>query len=184
MRIHQSTLSYGPDEDFPHLRVKGIDSLQFNFKWKQMRLSSGEFNHLFITSYLRYFFLGQLHLWKEGWKTKHEWLQFWNAEKRQVFAQLLAHAGGTIFAPHLLGPHCTQKRIVIPGDARLISIEKQDQGILYSFEIPWKTWTFQIKQWPWAQSTPHRTSWNVEIPFKLNTLSSEDEGYQSRAVQE
>ena len=48
--------------------------------------------------------------------------------------------------------------------------------------IPWKTWEFQIKQWPWASSIPHRTSWTVELPFTLSTLPIEDHGYQSHAV--
>ena len=105
-----------------------------------------------------------------------------NSEKRAIFTELLAHAGGTIFAPHLLGPHLKKDRIVVPGDARLVSIKLNEDRIHYHFEIPWKTWEFQIKQRPWVRSTPHRTSWNIDLPFKLSTLSNEDLGYQSHVI--
>jgi hypothetical protein len=127
-------------------------------------------------------------MYVETWHERKAVLTAWRAESRETLKDQFGFVGATIFRPHSIGPHVNAKRVLIPGDARLLSVELSSDvlsrpTLTYHLEVPWRTWSFD-RHWPFAHSELHSARWAVELPHDLSALTEDDLGWRSEAVLE
>lgn len=158
--------------------------------WKRLTLhfKKGEVSvqHPFLFSYLRYFLIGQIYMYFEGWKRRQFFLTLWKVESRAMVKDLFTFVGTTIFRPYTLGPHVSSQRILCPGDARIKSIQNHpSEGdlIQYEMDIPWRTWSFN-RQWPFVHSQLRYAQWRLSLPKDLAHLSESELNWRSETVLE
>lgn len=175
-------LSLSLDERLTPLKVEST--------WKRMKVSDegGRLEHPLLLSYLRYFIIGQINLYVESWRERHAFFTIWRAESRETVKDQFIFVGTTIFRPYALGPHVSRDRVLLPGDARLVSISEAPVSddhprVIYVVEVPWRTWSFN-RRWPLAHSEPHQARWALTLPAQLNQLQEEELGWRTDAVLE
>jgi len=163
--------------------------LSCEVSWKRMTISGqAALQHPLLLSYLRYFILGQIFMYVESWKERRAFFTIWRADSRERIKDQFAFVGTTIFRPYALGPHVTQDRILLPGDARISSIqiaspERDTPHVTYTIEVPWRTWSVN-RRWPFAHSELHHAQWALTLPLTLSELSEEELNWRTDAVLE
>ena len=184
MRRRQAELPPASDAEYPALRYDEPEAesapLTVRSGIKKLSLAGpSELEHTIIFSYLRYFIIGQIFMYLSFWRDKASYLTLWRRESRERVKEIFKEIGQTIFTPHLLGPHLTNKRLLVPGDARLISLSTGDASsrATYLFEVSWRERSFQRTS-PYFVSAQHQAQWKVEVPMKFSSLSSDDLGYR------
>jgi hypothetical protein len=151
--------------------------------WKRLWLSSSSegISHALLFSYLRYFLLGQRHMYLEGWRARGAFLTAWRPESRARVKGVFAFVGATIFRPHAMGPRLTRDEVLLPGDARLTEALLTPEGVRYTVEVPWRAWSLS-RRWPFAQSALHAARWRVTLPLTLAALSEDSLGWRPEQV--
>ena len=87
MRVNQMREGPSVTAEFPQLKVNAsLLDLKLKASWKKLHFSSldARIDHLVMFSYLRYFLLGQRHLYFTGWKKKEAFFTIWRAESRET----------------------------------------------------------------------------------------------------
>ena len=158
-------------------------ALSARVAWKRLWLTSEAegISHPLLFSYLRYFLLGQRHMYLEGWRARGAFLTAWRPESRARIKAVFAFVGSTIFRPHAMGPRLTRDEALLPGDARLVSALLTAEGVRYAVEVPWRAWSLS-RRWPFAQSALHVARWRVTLPLSLASLSDEALGWRPEQV--
>jgi hypothetical protein len=177
-RVAQSRAVAQREPSLVNLELEGaLSDLALRTSWKRMHLSSEEadIDVPILFSYLRYFLLGQKRLYAETWRERRGLLTLWRAESRGVFKDQLQWVGKTIFTPYSVGPHLSKTQLLIPGDAKITSIKVEGSTLSLDVEVPWKTWAFSVKRWPFAISTLHTAHWQLTAPKALQNLSDPDQ---------
>lgn len=186
LRHQQARLPMVKEAEYPALAIEGLEaeSIELNASWKTLSVKTDETEHKLLFSYLRYFIIGQLFMYQSFWKDRVAYLTLWREVSRQRVKEIFAYIGQTIFTPHLLGAHINSKRLLIPGDSRLVnmspSVSRSDQ-IEYTFEVVWKEWSFS-KQWPFLHACSESTQWSVAVDASLDSTSMDKIGYVLRTI--
>ena len=158
-------------------------ALSARVAWKRLwlRAPAEGVEHALLFSYLRYFLLGQKHMYLEGWRAKVSFLTAWRPESRARLKEIFSFVGATIFRPHAMGPRLTRDEVLLPGDARLTRALLTPEGVRYEVEVPWRTWSFS-RRWPFARSDLHWARWAVELPRALGALPEGALGWRPEMV--
>lgn len=187
MRRRQVKLEPTQNGEYPRLRVSE-EASQIKLRtswwsWKEITAQGDELNHVLLFSYLRYFIIGQIFMYVSFWREKMAFLTLWRAESREKVKEIFSLVGQTIFTPQLLGPHITSKRILVPGDARWISLiidrSPEEPRAQYHFELSWIEWSF-TKRFPFLTRETMSKTWRFETGVDLGSLSTEELGYTER----
>ena len=181
LRNRQAVLPMSDDAEYPALRLSNNIDMPVHLKasWKIMRLELGEDSPQILFSYLRYFIIGQIYMYRCFWFERMRFLTLWKSESRDKVKEIFTLIGQTIFTPHMLGPHLNKKRLLVPGDARLLEIklaEETSRLIGYHFEVTWQDWIFN-KRWPFLSATKQRRDWHLKTPTSLASISEDEIGY-------
>ena len=190
LRERQAELPSEPEAEYPAIRYvadsadPALDTsdtrLEVNTGFKQLNFSAHPaLKHRVVFSYLRYFIIGQIFMYFSFWRDRMTYLTIWRAESRARVKEIFQEIGGTIFTPYLLGPHINKKRALVPGDARLVSLDyHMDQArVGYTFEVTWRVRTFK-RTYPFFSSHMHQAMWSFELPCTLAELSPAEIGFQ------
>ena len=179
-RNEQATLTINTEVNYPALQVSTelTEQVKLESKWKVLNLDVNRQETSILFSYLRYFLLGQIFMYQSFWFDRQSYLTLWTAESRERVKEIFSTIGKTIFTPHLLGAHLNQKRILVPGDAKLLKISQasHQNHIEYQFEVKWQEWSFN-KKWPFIHSSPTQDLWSIEVPSTLDLLETYEVGY-------
>ena len=181
LRRKQASLPMVSSGEYPSLNTQlpSDISISVNSGWKKLTLAIEKQELVLIFSYLRYFIIGQIFMYRSFWEKKMVFLTCWKKESREEIKNIFGHVGKTIFTPHLLGSHLNHKRLLIPGDAKwmAIKIDPQDSlQIQHTFEVQWQDWSF-YKKWPFLKSTKQTAMWSLCTPIDLAMLAETEIGY-------
>jgi hypothetical protein len=182
LRAQQASLPSVPEGEYPAISYtnENAESLDVHTGFKQLNLSAlPQLQHRVVFSYLRYFIIGQIFMYLSFWRDHLYYLTLWRKESRDRVKEIFQEIGGTIFTPHQLGPHINIKRILVPGDARLMSLDydTDKDRARYTFEVTWRERQFK-RQYPFFNSIKHQAMWAFELPSQLDMLSPEEIGYK------
>jgi hypothetical protein len=132
--------------------VPALDQLAFRCQGKNLYILHTEAGQLRVLfSYLRYALLGQQELLKHlqrSWKHYILVLLAWRQASRAAITTELAAVSAFLFSPHTLGAHITAERVLVPGDAELLSIQLGHPAgdATLAFRIRWTEWRFKFRR--------------------------------------
>ena len=181
-RGQQAQLPVSDDAIYPALKAMASLSKDLELKstWKALKLGYKKKETVILFSYLRYFIIGQIFMYKSFWFDKMSFLTLWRVESRARVKEIFTTIGKTIFTPHLLGVHLNKKRILVPGDAKLLGVQKvpnNEEKLIYHLEVKWLEWSFDRK-WPFIHSSAQQEQWFIKTESALDLLKEDEVGYQ------
>jgi hypothetical protein len=185
VRSHQSKLPPTIDASFPQIQVnQDMLDMKMSTKWKKASFThkTHQIHHHFMFSYLRYAIVGQIILYTSLWKKRAICWKLWRANARDECKAILSVVGQTIFTPYAMGAHKNDKRILIPGDAKILGVYWEKSHVKYIIECPWTSWHFQWKAWPFMRSQSHTAQWELCVETPHITISEINHGFDVTAV--
>lgn len=187
VRSHQSKLPLAIDASFPQIQVnQDMLGMKMSTQWKKADFTdkNKQIHHHFMFSYLRYAIVGQMILYTSLWEKRARCWKLWHASAREECKAILSVVGQTIFTPYAMGAHKNNKRILVPGDAKILGMYWEKSHVKYIIECPWTSWHFQWKAWPLMRSQSHTAQWELCVDVPEMTISESNHGFDVTAVQD
>ena len=182
IRQEQAHAGASQSATYPQLNLEGVSpqDVKLTARWKRLDIDFEDQQHPVIFSYLRYFILGQIGMYRSFWFDRMSYLTIWRPDSRKRVKEIFSLIGQTIFTPHTLGPHITTKRIVVPGDAKLIACqvtgENETRVVTYHLELAWQEWSLE-RRFPFLVPTTKEMNWSFDVALALDSLSEDQVGY-------
>lgn len=155
---------------FEVLPETAAQQLNYHCQGKKLILKHSSGQLVILFSYLRYALRGQRILLDHILRRWSHYLTLWRLSSRELIKQELAPVGTAMFAPHQLGAHIDQDRVLVPGDAELTQIAIAPQNrVNLQFLIRWVEWQFKFQKtlkFIDIQRHHKQTTWQLEAEFQ------------------